>query len=109
MLFCMALACCCCSATLSTSLPARQRSSQSRPKVLGLKGGECSGKTLSEIVSVSDVVLVRNGEDDTFSNRLFDILESKVELRGFYELHTKIFDLTVKACLILDTIKIGHI
>uniref|UniRef100_A0A7S0LUA8 Glutaredoxin domain-containing protein n=1 Tax=Cryptomonas curvata TaxID=233186 RepID=A0A7S0LUA8_9CRYP len=73
----MALACCYCSATLSTSLPARQRSSQSRPKLLGLKGGECSGKTLSEIVSMAEVVLVRNGEDDAFSNRLIDILEAK--------------------------------
>jgi hypothetical protein len=79
MLYCMALACCYCSSILSTSLPARQRSSQARTKVLGLKGGECSGKTLNEIVSISDVVLIRNGEGDTFSNRLIDILESKVE------------------------------
>ena len=78
-LYCMALACCYCTSTLSTSLPAWQRSSQSRPKVLGLKGGECSGKTLSEIVSMAEVVLVRNGEDDSFSNRLIDILEAKVK------------------------------
>ena len=52
-------------------------------ELLRLKGGicnevsECLSK-VSEVTSMSDVVLVINGRDDKFSNMLIEILEAKV-------------------------------
>ena len=56
-----------------------------KTRVLRVKGGMCSSNELMastrkvcDIVSISEVVLVRNGEDDEFGKIIFEILESKV-------------------------------
>ena len=54
------------------------------PDVLRMRGGMCSTLDFKRknIVSISDVVMVRNGEDDSFSKKIFDILEGKVGFRN---------------------------